>query len=144
MKQAAILALLAAACGPMQSPAPCANCLGVGGVYSETAESKDVDCGDALQLSFTGGTGQTIVGQNGSALTIDGAIAADGVLNDDGSAIFGPIPATAQPLDSNAKPEPGKLHLAGVFVSSREFDGTYVFIADSNGCEIAAKTKLRR
>jgi hypothetical protein len=147
LRHAALIpaAFLLQACGSA-SPAPCTACLEVAGVYAETALTTTVDCGDNFHLRFTGGSGQTRITQSGSRLDSTG-LGLTGVLHDDGSAIFGPIPAVAQPLDSQSGPTPGKLRLAGWFVDGAvpaRFEGTYVFIADTNGCEIDAPTTLIR
>ena len=125
---------LLAAC----SPSPCTACLAVEGSY------------------FGGGTASASVAQTGSALALAalGGFHLTGVLHQDGSASFGPVPATAEPVDSsgnpdpNGTPTPGKLYLEGWFTAGASgasaFDGTYLFIADPDGCEVDSHAQWRR
>ena len=142
---AALAVMLGSACGG-SSPVPCATCLAVGGSYVETAASTQVDCGDARVLYFNGGRGLTQLTQDGSVLSFSsGGTTMPGVLHSDGSASFGPIPAVAQPVGGVGEPTPGKLYLEGWFSggaaggTSASFAGTYVFIADPDGCELDAR-----
>ena len=136
--------LLSFACGG-SSPVPCTSCLQVAGFYSETSHDNLIDCGDNSQLSFTGGSHQVSISQNGASLTL-GGLGMTGVLHADGSAILGPIPAEAQSLTGGA-PTPGKLRLMGWFLNDgagTRFEGSYTFVADTNGCELAAHTAMHR
>jgi hypothetical protein len=136
------------------SPEPCASCLLVNGTYNEIVTSTSVDCHDGLLLRFGGPPDQSTVTQGGSTLTLDGPQGMQGVLHSDMSASFGPIPATAEPIDAagnpdpNGSPSPGKLYLEGWFVSDKghatSFSGTYVFIADADGCEIDSLAQWTR
>lgn len=138
-----LLLLACVACGSA-SPQPCTACLAVAGGYTETAQSNQVSC-DNLQLFFNGGSQPLTLTQSGSALTLTGGFS--GVLHEDGSAIFGPIPATAQSADGTSPPTPGKLRLAGFFFEQSgalRFEGSYTFIADSSGCQLDARTVFRR
>lgn len=145
------LAAALAAC----SPAPCTTCVTVNGTYGELSQAAYVDCGARRSLSFGGGHAAATVSQTGSALGLD---ALDthlaGVLHADGSASFGPVPAWAQPVDGAGNPDPsgaptpGKLYLEGWFLATdgsvAAFDGTYLFIADPDGCELDARVQWRR
>ena len=143
---------LLAAC----SPSPCTACLAVEGSYAELTQSASVDCGDQRRLYFGGGTASASVAQTGSALALAalGGFHLTGVLHQDGSASFGPVPATAEPVDSsgnpdpNGTPTPGKLYLEGWFTAGASgasaFDGTYLFIADPDGCEVDSHAQWRR
>ena len=122
---------------------PCTTCLQVAGSYSETSRDNLIDCGDGTLLRFTGGSHGVSVSQDGSNL---GALGMSGVLHADGSAILGPIPAEAQSATGGA-PTPGKLRLLGWFFddgAGMQFQGSYTFVADTNGCELAAHTAMHR
>ena len=145
----AALVIAFAGCGGT-SPVRCTDCLNVAGAYLETAASTQIDCGDQRVLYFNGGSGQSQVAQEGSALTLSSiGFSMAGVLHADGSASFGPIPAVAQPVGGTGEPTPGKLYLEGFFKAGAAstaagFAGTYVFIADPDGCELDAKASWRK
>jgi hypothetical protein len=144
MRLAVAAALLVCACGA-GSPAPCTSCLQVAGLYSETAQNNLIDCGDGTQLRFTGGSGENSVSQQGSKLQF-GSLGMTGVLHADGSAQLGPIPAEAQSV-TGGPPTPGKLRLLGWFFDDgggMQFEGSYTFVADTNGCELDAHTAMHR
>ena len=141
LTSAALAAAIGSACGGT-SPSPCTSCLTVSGTYRETAATTQIDCGDRRVLYFNGGTGQISVAQQGSALTLSSlGTTLPGVLHADGSASFGPVPAVAQPIGGVGEPTPGKLYLEGFFkAGARSFAGTYVFIADPDGCELDSRS----
>ena len=141
----AAAALLLCACGG-SSPVPCTSCLQVSGFYSEASQDNLIDCGDNMQLRFTGGSQQVSLSQDGSSLNLGGSLGMKGVLHADGSAIFGPIPAAAQSLNGGP-PTPGKMRLLGWFLEAgagMKFEGSYTFVADPNGCELAAHMTMHR
>jgi hypothetical protein len=142
--------LCAIACA---SPSPCSGdtCLSVAGVYQEANISRTVDCGDGNHMIFSQFHAPVSVAQNGSALHISGTNSMAGVLHDDGSASLGPVPATFLPVDGegnpdpNGAPSPGQMYLAGIFDSQAHgFEGTYLFVADDDGCEITSRVSWKR
>ena len=155
----AICAAAAALLGSCRaaSPAACTTCSVVAGHYSETAESATVDCGDNHFLGFSGTSDAASLAQTNSALSLRSSFGAmPGVLHDDGSATFGPIPAVAHAVDGtgtvdpSGKPTPGKLSLEGFFLplgsaaAASSFAGTYVFVADDDGCELDSRATWHR
>lgn len=145
------LASSVAAC----SPAPCATCLAVDGVYSELSQTSNVECGGGQSLSFEGARTTVTLVQTASTLGLDALDThLPGVLHADGSASFGPVPAWAIPQDGSGNTDPsrskipGKLYLEGWFTgtgaASAGFEGTYLFISDKDGCEIDARVRWWR
>ena len=131
-------ALLGAGCN-RGSPTPCTSCRSVQGRYTERAQPNTAQCGGGRVLSFSGGGGDTEISQSGSRLSIAASQPFTGVLHEDGSATFGPIATFATSTDGSP-PAPGKLYLEGWFGPATgtvtQFDGTYVFIANDEGCEV--------
>ena len=145
---AALATPLLAACN-RGSPAPCTACLAVQGVYQEVSQTTQVACGGARVLYFNGGTSGAIVSQTGSRLSAEVlGTRLTGELHADGSAAFGPIPGVANSVDGSSPPTPGKLWLEGWFTvpagTVTGFDGTYLFIADDDGCELDSQAKWTR
>jgi hypothetical protein len=145
---AALLAPLLAACN-RGSPTPCTTCLTVQGRYQESTQVTQVQCGAGRILYFRGGTSTAVVSQTGSALSaIALGLQLTGVLHADGSASLGPTAAEATSSDGSSGPIPGKLWLEGWFLAEAgavgRFDGTYVFIADDDGCELDSQAKWAR
>jgi hypothetical protein len=155
LQSAATLATLAAslllsACN-RGSPIPCTDCLAVKGTYRELAVNSQVDCGNARVLYFAGVSPRAtaVVSQTGSQLSaaVLGTQLA-GVLHADGSASLGPVSAVATSSDGTNPDTPGKLRLEGWFTATSStvtgFDGTYLFIADEDGCELDAQVHWSR
>ena len=141
----ALLALLLASCN-RGSPAPCTACLAVQGSYHEDSQTTQVACGGARVLYFKGGSSEAVVSQTGSKLSAEVlGTRLTGVLHADGSASFGPIPALAKSVDGSSPDTPGKLSLEGWFTvpggAVTGFEGTYLFIADDDGCELDSQAK---
>jgi len=131
------------------SPSPCANCRTVSGNYLETLVGANTGCGDQQYLIIASTQDQAYLTQTGSALQLSGYEGMSGTLHDDGSASFGPVPATFEPVDADGNPDPtgnpvgGRFFLDGWFTNgaadTSTFEGTYFFIADDDGCEIDAR-----
>jgi len=117
----------------------------VQGTYAELALPNNVECGNSHSLSFDGRDGSAGVTQHGSTLDLGGLA---GVLHADGSATFGPVPQVAIYSDGSGKTTPGREWLEGWFTPATGpvtgFDGTYLFIADDDGCEVASPTRWSR
>lgn len=141
----ALLAPLLASCN-RGSPAPCTSCLSVQGSYHEESQTTQVACGGGRVLYFKGGGRDAFVSQTGSNLSAEVLrTRLTGVLHADGSAAFGPIPALATSVDGSSPDTPGKLWLEGWFTvpggAVTGFEGTYLFIADDDGCELDSQVK---
>ena len=138
-------ALLGAGCN-RGSPAPCTSCRFVQGRYTEIAQPNTAQCGGGRVLTFSGGAGNPEVSQSGSRLSIAASQPVVGVLHEDGSASFGPIDTFA--TSSDGPNSPGKMYLEGWFGPATGtvtgFDGTYVFIANDDGCEVDGPVRWGR
>ncbi len=115
-----------------------------------------MDCGDGsylyLGVNSSSDSAEAIsLQQSNSSLSLNGTYGVmPGVLHTDLSASFGPVSATALPVtgdltpDPSGTPTPGQMYLNGWFVvdpgGSVSFQGTYSFVATSDGCEVDSKT----
>jgi len=138
------------------TPEPCTSCISITGTYNETAESTAVNCDDGSFLEQDFPPDAVSLTQSDSSVTASNSVFANlpGVLHSDLSVSFGPVPGIAEPVDGDGNPdpsgtpEPGKLYLEGWFSSVSGqgvlFKGTYMFIADLNGCEVDSPVQWQR
>jgi len=142
---AALVGLLA--CGG-QSPKPCTQCADLSGTYQASQVPGSVTC-DNENLTQTGAAGAIFLTQDGSKLTLGiGSTQFTGTLHTDNSALFGPARDTAIAGSDMGVNQAGSVYIAGFFTQASagsrfDFDGTYFFIQDSNGCEVDSKMTWR-